>query len=123
MTVTRLRLGLAWLTLLAFGVQIAVADFHHHRSSAAGMEARALTAGMCPPSHTSPCAPAEKGHDGCALCWAVAIAATSLTPDLFYLPAPSKLAGDKLRSRNPQIGQTHRMAEVRARGPPSERLG
>ncbi|MBS0232708.1 MAG: hypothetical protein JSR99_04405 [Proteobacteria bacterium] len=119
MTTSRIRLRLLWLTLFAFGVQIAVADFHHHISRGSGIEARALTAGMCPPRPGHPCAPLQKGgHDGCALCWATAIAATSLTPELFHVPVPSEVVGSKLRSLDPPRAVVRRFALVRARGPP-----
>jgi hypothetical protein len=123
MTVSRLRLRLLWLTLFAFGVQIAVADFHHHISRGTGMEARALTAGMCRPSHDRPCTPDNSDHDGCVLCWATAIAATSLAPMQFDMPVPSLVVGIRLAIVDtPQI-QMARLAEARARGPPRIDLG
>lgn len=118
MTVSLFRLRLVWLTLFAFGVQIAVADFHHHVSRGPGIEGRAITAGMCAPRQAHPCAPEKRGHDGCMLCWATAIAATSLTPPPFDIPAPSAIVGAKLRSLDPPLMVAIRLAEVRARGPP-----
>jgi hypothetical protein len=123
MTVSPLRSRLLWLTLLAFGVQIAVADFHHHTSRATGIQSRAMTAGMCSPSHAHPCGPLDKGHDGCALCWATAIAATSLTPILFVLSPPSETIGRRLKAFDIHQGQVMPLAEVRARGPPTTALG
>jgi hypothetical protein len=118
MTVSRLRLRLLWLTLFAFGVQIVVADFHHHITRGSGMEARALTAGMCRPSHDRPCTPSDKDNDGCVVCWAAAIAATSLTPVLFDIPSPSIVAGIRLRAVDGRQLRVAHFAEVRARGPP-----
>lgn len=118
MIVSRLRLRLVWLTLFAFGVQIAVADFHHHAVHGTGIQARAMTAGLCGPSPAHPCAPLQKDHDGCALCWAAGIAATSLTPSLFDVPAPSQTAGNELVSSDTVQVRLVRSDGSRARGPP-----
>jgi hypothetical protein len=122
MIASRLRLRLVWLTLFAFSVQIAVADFHHHTAlgtgHGTGIQARAMTPGMCVPLHAHPCGPLQKDHDGCVLCWATAIAATSLTPSLFNLPAPSKLIEIELRAFDTVQFQLVRYDEFRARGPP-----
>ncbi len=118
MIVSRLRLRLVWLTLFAFGVQIAVADFHHHVVHGTGMQARAMTAGLCGPSSGRPCAPLQKDHDGCALCWATAIAATSLTPSLFDVPVPSLIIGSELALSDTVEIRLIRSDGSRARGPP-----
>ncbi len=123
MTVSRLRLRLLWLTLFAFGVQIVVADFHHHLTHISGIYAQAVTATMCQPSPDHPCGPIKKDHDGCALCWAVSIVATSLTPVLFDVPPPSIVAGDQLMVTDPRKITVLRLADARARGPPSNHLG
>jgi hypothetical protein len=123
MTVSRLRLRLLWLTLIAFGVQIVVTDFHHHVSRGTGLEARALTAGMCRPSQERPCTPDQKDHDGCVLCWAMSVAATSLTPALFHLPHPSVLVADRLSSPEQRQIRIAHLADVRARGPPRSIAG
>ncbi|HML28453.1 MAG TPA: hypothetical protein PKE16_06385 [Hyphomicrobium sp.] len=123
MTVSPLRLRLIWLTLFAFGVQIAVADFHHHITRGTGLEARALTAGMCQPSHDRPCLPLQRDRDGCVLCWAAAIAATSLTPLLVHAPTPSVVVGVRLRSVEPPDVSVARLADVRVRGPPRVAVG
>ncbi|MFA5955420.1 hypothetical protein [Hyphomicrobium sp.] len=123
MFVSHFRFRLLWLTLLAFGVQICVADFHHHVARGTGIQARALTAGMCAPSQGRPCAPLEKDHDGCVLCWATAIAATSLTPALFSVPTPSMVTGVRLKAVEPPQFRVARRAESRARGPPRIDLG
>ncbi|WP_414461887.1 hypothetical protein [Hyphomicrobium sp. DY-1] len=119
----RLRLRLLWLTLFAFGVQMAVADFHHHISRGTGIESRAMTAGMCRPSNDHPCAPHQHDHDGCILCWATAIAATSLTPVSFDMPLPAVAHGIRLQADEPQTVSLARLTEVRARGPPPIALG
>jgi hypothetical protein len=118
MIVSRLRLRLVWLTLFAFGVQIAVSDFHHHVVHGTGIQARAMTAGLCGPSPAHPCAPLQKDHDGCVLCWATAIAATSLTPPSFNLPTPSQIVGLELRSFDTVQLRLVRHDGFRARGPP-----
>jgi len=120
---SRLRLRLLWLTLFAFGVQIVVADFHHHITRGLGMEARAITAGMCRPSQERPCSPAQNDHDGCVLCWAASIAATSLTPDLFHTPLPAIVIGIRLNPVDAQQIHVARLPDVRARGPPLTTLG
>jgi hypothetical protein len=114
----RLRLRLLWLTLFAFGVQMAVADFHHHISRGSGIESRAITAGMCRASSNHPCAPHQNDHDGCVLCWATATAATSLTPVSFDLPLPAVKHGVRFEIHEPQTVRLARLTEVRARGPP-----
>jgi hypothetical protein len=122
MIVSRLRLRLVWLTLFALGVQIAVADFHHHVVHGTGIQARAMTAGLCGRSPTHPCAPLQKDHDGCALCWATAIAATSLTPSLFAVPTPSLIIGSELVYSNTVPVRLVRSDGSRARGPPKADL-
>jgi hypothetical protein len=77
-----------------------------------------MTAGMCVPSHAHPCQPAQKDHDGCVLCWATAIAATSLTPPIFDLPAPSRIIGVELRTFDTVQVRLVRHGGFRARGPP-----
>jgi hypothetical protein len=121
MTVSRLRLRLLWLTLFAFGVQIAVADFHHHVTRGSGIESRAITAGMCRPTDDKSCPPIHD-HDGCALCWAAAIAATSLTPPQFVVPSPAETAGSKLIAFDPPELRLAYRERARARGPPSASL-
>lgn len=123
MTISRLRFRLLLLTLVAFGMQVVCADFHHHLTRGTGMEARALTAGMCRSSRDHSCAPVKHDHDGCVLCWAAAIAATSLTPILFHMPPPSVVAGIRLRAIEPSQSRVVRLAETRARGPPDADLG
>jgi hypothetical protein len=123
MTFSRLRLRLLWLTLFAFGMQVVVADFHHHAPHAAGIAARAMTAGICRPSHDRPCVPAHDDHDGCVLCWATSIAATSLTPLPLDIPSPSRVAGVRITSSPSRDVQSSRLTNVRARGPPRPALG
>lgn len=123
MTVSRTRLGMLWLTLFAFGVQIVVADFHHHIARGAGMEARAMTAGLCRPSRDRPCSPSQNDHDGCVLCWAASIAATSLTPVLFDIPLPSAAVGIRISAAESYRVRHSRFTDVRARGPPTTVLG
>ncbi len=118
MIVSRLRLRLVWLTLCAFGVQIAVADFHHHVVHGMGLQARAITAGLCAQSPKHPCGPFHNDHDGCALCWATAIAATSLTPSLFDVPAPSLVIESALVFSDTVQVRLVRSDGSRARGPP-----
>lgn len=118
MVSARLRLKLLWLALFAFGVQMVVADFHHHVSRGSGIASRAITAGMCRPSNDRPCAPHQNDHDGCVLCWATAIAATSLTPVSFDMPPPAFAQGVRLRADEPQVVRLARFTEARARGPP-----
>ncbi|MBS0250300.1 MAG: hypothetical protein JSR78_04470 [Proteobacteria bacterium] len=118
MVSARLRLKLLWLALFAFGVQMAVADFHHHVSPGSGIASRAITAGMCRPSNARPCAPHQNDHDGCVLCWATAIAATSLTPVSFDMPLPAIVQGVRLRVDQTQVSRLERFTETRARGPP-----
>jgi len=118
MIVSRLRLRLVWLTLFAFAVQIGVADFHHHVIHGTGIQARAMTAGLCAQSPKHPCGPLHNDHDGCALCWATAIAATSLTPSSFDVPAPSEIVGSELVSSNTVQVRLIRGGDSRARGPP-----
>ncbi|MFT3729864.1 MAG: hypothetical protein QM780_00350 [Hyphomicrobium sp.] len=118
MIVSGLRSKLLWLTLFAFGMQIAVVDFHHHVTRGTGIESRAMTAGMCRAGQDRSCAPLQKDHDGCMLCWATAIASTSLTPVSFDIAAPSVVAGVILKAVNrPGFFVSH-FAELRARGPP-----
>ncbi|MET1045758.1 MAG: hypothetical protein ABWX70_03510 [Hyphomicrobium sp.] len=123
MACSRLRLRLLWLTLFAFGVQIAVADFHHHASRGTSMEARALTAGICSPSPKQPCKPLQNEHGGCVLCWAAAIATTSVTPPLFSLPGPSSSTAVKLGVADAPRVLGARLEDARARGPPAADLG
>ena len=122
MTVSRIRLRLLWLTLFAFAVQIGVADFHHHVARGVGIESRALTAGMCRPSDGKSCPPLHD-QDGCALCWATAIAATSLTPAIFTMPAPTETAGVRLRTFEPVPLRLAYRYMARARGPPAGSVG
>jgi hypothetical protein len=89
---SRTRLRLVWLTLFAFGVQLAVAGFHHHSDRGTGFASRAMTAGLCAPSRGAPCVPGplRNDNDGCLLCWAASVAATSLAPPVLpAVPLPS----------------------------------
>ena len=122
MTIARLRLRLLWLTLFALGLQIVVADFHHHITRGPGMDGGAVSAGICRPLGDR-CAPIKPHHDDCLLCWAAAIAATSLTPVLFEVPAPAVIAGIRLRVIDPPQMHATRLADARARGPPSIDFG
>ena len=122
MTIARLRLRLLWLTLFAFGVQIVVADFHHHITRGVAMDGRAVSSDICRPLGGH-CAPIQPHHDDCLLCWAAAIAATSLQPVVFEVPAPVVVAGIRLRAIDPPQVHVTRLAEARARGPPSIDFG
>ena len=121
MKVTRTRLRVSLLTLVAISVQLAVAGFHHHAGHGSLIQSRAMTAGLCAPSRGNPCVPAPHQHDGdgCVLCWATAIAATSLTPAAPQLPAPPNLITLRLGSFDSvQAILVHR-TNFLARGPPS----
>jgi hypothetical protein len=119
MTSTRARLTATLLTLISISVQVLVAGFHNHREHRP-LDQRAMTAGLCASADRAPCAPAPHQHDsdGCLLCWATAIAATSVTPVAPQLPVPPTLVALKLGtfdSRPPAF--THRTC-FQARGPP-----
>jgi len=122
MTKAATRIRLVWLTLLAFGVQLAVAGFHHHPDHRTSIADRAVTAGLCAPLRAGepprPCAPAQHQHDNCLLCWATALAASSLAPSVPELPAPSAIVATRLvRFEAPLANHVH--SDVfEARGPP-----
>jgi hypothetical protein len=122
---TKKRLGLVWLTLFAFSVQMAVAVLHHHVARGSGLAARAMTAGMCAPTQRQPCAPAnplQQDNDGCVLCWATAVAASSLTPQVPELPVPQTVRAERLLPlERESVRQVHRV-HFQARAPPSVSL-
>ncbi|SFV26607.1 hypothetical protein SAMN04488557_0531 [Hyphomicrobium facile] len=119
MTASRLRIRLVLLTLFAFGVQLAVASFHHHTSREISARSIAAFAGHCVSTATKPCAPASDDHDNCPLCWAAAMAATSLVPSLFDFPAPSEIVFAQLQTPLSTQSCIIRCYEQRARGPPA----
>jgi hypothetical protein len=109
------------LTLVAIGVQLAVAGFHHHPGHGSLMQSRAMTAGLCAPSRAIPCVPAPHQHDsdGCVLCWATAIAATSLMPAAPQLPAPQSLVVLRLGGPDSVPLIFVYRTNFQARGPPT----
>lgn len=117
---SRSRSNLVWLTLLAFSVQLAVAVLHHHVARGTGIEGRAMTAGLCAPSNRRPCEPAQQhsDHDGCVLCWAAAVAATSLTPSVPEFPLPSKAVSARLVIFDGVPARRVHRDNFQARGPP-----
>ena len=118
MTASRLRIRLVWLTLFAFSVQFCVVAFHHHTSREVGARSIVAFAGHCTKTNTKPCLPSNDDHHGCALCWAVAIAATSVLPSLLDVPAPTQVAGVQLQASVSTESCVIRCYEQRARGPP-----
>lgn len=119
MTASRLRIRLVLLTLFAFSVQLAVASYHRHTSREIGARSITAFAGHCVSTAAKPCPPASDDHDGCPLCWAAAIAATSLVPSLFDFPAPSEIAFAQLQAPLSTQCCIMRCYEQRARGPPA----
>ncbi|WP_045838171.1 hypothetical protein [Hyphomicrobium sp. 99] len=118
MTASRLRIRFVWLTLFAFSVQFCVASFHHHASREVGARSIVAFAGHCTQTPTKPCAPSGDDHHGCVLCWATAVAATSLVPSLFDFPAPTEVAFVHLQAPLNAQSSIVRCYELRARGPP-----
>jgi hypothetical protein len=117
---SRTRIGLVWLTLIAFSVQLGVAVLHHHSERGSGIAARAMTAGLCAQSGQRPCVPASHhDNDGCVLCWAAAVAANSLAPALPEFPAPPTVVSVRLGTfYSLPVRRIHR-DHFQARGPPS----
>jgi hypothetical protein len=117
---SRTRLGLVWLTLIAFGVQLGVAVLHHHSERGSGIAARAMTAGLCAPSGQRPCVPASHhDSDGCVLCWAAAVAANTLAPPLLELPTPTMVISVQLGTFDSLSVRPIHRDNFQARGPPS----
>jgi hypothetical protein len=124
MKISRTRLGLVWLALIAFSLELGVAVLHHHHSVNRGSDfaSRAITAGLCAPASKHPCEQNRSHHpeDGCVLCWAAAIAASSLEPpSLPQVMMPATVAGERLGASDvTAIARVHREL-FQARGPPS----
>jgi hypothetical protein len=118
---SRTRSNLVWLTLVAFSVQLAVAVLHHHADRGLGIQARAITAGLCTPLNRHPCVPVQHhgDHDGCVLCWAAAVASTSLTPSAPELPLPSKAVSMRLVIFEGVTARRLHRDNFQARGPPT----
>ena len=120
MTTTRARLAVTLLTLISVGVQVLVAGFHNHREHRP-LSQRAITAGLCSSTNSAaPCIPSPHQHDsdGCLLCWATAIAATSVTPVAPQIPAPPKLVTIKLGTFDSRQRAFIHRTYFQARGPP-----
>jgi hypothetical protein len=109
-----------WLTLIAFGVQLAVAVLHHHNYEFNG-QSLAAAANACPSKTQQPCSPLQhdRDHDGCVLCWATAMAAASLAPLVPELPKPQQLFGVRLAVRQNLPSHVIHREYFQARGPPS----
>ena len=123
MKILRNRCWLAVLTLIAFSVQLAVAASHHHHevNRGSGIAARAITAGLCAPLSKRPCDPdrGQHSHDGCVLCWASAIAQTSLEPpSLPQISAPPLEGGARFDTRDVAAVDLIHRDHFQARGPP-----
>ncbi len=122
------RLRLVWLTLFAFGVQLAVAGFHHHGDRGTGFASRAMTAGLCAPSidmsRSKPCVPDPLRHDndGCLLCWAAAVGSNSLAPPVLpEVQAPSERVEALLATYAAMPVSLVRRDGFQARAPPRQR--
>jgi len=126
MKISRNRFWLAVLALIAFSVQLAVAAGHHHHevNRGSGFAARAITAGLCATLSKRPCDQdhGQHSHDGCVLCWASAIAHSSLEPpSLPQISAPPLEGGARFDiGAVAAVDLIHR-DHFQARGPPSRR--